>query len=67
MATYRVLGFSNSGRRVASQFVRCEDLNDVREHAQKMLRHRMVRRVEVWQDQNMVHAALKRGRPARER
>ena len=60
MLTYRFLGFSRSGQFVAGQFIRCEDVNQLRQRAHEMLGRRAIQRVEVWNDQRQVYEVTRR-------
>ena len=60
MPIYRFLCFNRARKRMAGQFIRCEDANEARQHAHAMLDRRMIERVEVWDDQRQVYKVTRR-------
>ena len=60
MPIYRFLCFNRARKRVAGQFIRCDDVNEAHQHAHAMLRRRMIERVEVWDDQRQVYKVTRR-------
>ncbi|HTO84167.1 MAG TPA: hypothetical protein VMQ73_18220 [Methylomirabilota bacterium] len=60
MPIYRFLCFNRARKRVAGQFIRCDDVNEAHQRAHAMLRRRMIERVEVWDDQRQVYKVTRR-------
>jgi hypothetical protein len=66
MPIYRFLCFNRARKRMAGQFIRCQDANEARQHAHAMLGRRMIERVEVWDDQRQVYKVTRRSASLRD-
>jgi len=63
MAIYRFTLFDVGQSRIAGQFINFANDDDVRAHAQRLLKTPDTKRVEVWSKGRLVFATLKRGFP----
>ena len=63
MAIYRFTLFDLDRSRIAGQFIDFANDDDVRAHAQHLLKTPDTKRVEVWSKGRLVFATVKRGRP----
>jgi len=63
VAIYRFTLFDLDQSRIAGQFIDFTNDDDVRAHAQHLLKTPDTKRVEVWSKGRLVFATVKRGRP----